>query len=162
MSTGKIQHKDQGFKRSFYYIRLYAHTCLRGDGTQTFSGIVDSPKDVASSGSFSHYWNNHNEAEASKEKKKAVKLTYLVIHSPNIIVLMIIIYVYKKTPNCHIYFVCATWRHREYFIICQLGFYTKYCGYKGSINIYICFLISLLPPSLPPLLSSSHSPRLYR
>ena len=81
---------------------------------------------------------------------------YLFIHSPNIIVLMIIIYVHKKTlqwtPNCHIYFVCATWRHREYFIICQLDFYTKYCGYKGSINIYICFL-HIPSPSFPPSLT---------
>lgn len=82
VSTGKTQHKDQGFKRSFYYIRLDAHTCLRGDATQTFSGIVDSPKDVASSGSSSHYWNNHNEAEASKEKKKSCEINVFIYTFP--------------------------------------------------------------------------------
>ena len=81
---------------------------------------------------------------------------YLFIYCPQKLVLMIIIYVQKKTlqwtPNCHIYFVCATWRHREISSLVRI-LHQIQC-YKGSINIYI-YLFPYPFPSFSPSLTVS-------
>ena len=68
-----IQHVHWCLKRSLCDVRLCAHECLRVATAPAFMGMESLPTASVSSG-FSSPSRNNNKAEASKEKKRAVKL----------------------------------------------------------------------------------------
>lgn len=89
MSTNKIQHRDQGFKKSFYYIRLYAQMGLKGDATQTPCEVWVHLKKVLPSDLLVIVETTTRKLRLQRKRKRLWN-EYTYSYLPNILVLMII------------------------------------------------------------------------
>lgn len=140
VSTGEIQHMDQCFKRSFH-IRVFAHECFKVLLLRLSWDLRVHLQILLPQGHLVIVETTTIKLRLQRKiKKREVKLMDLFLHSPNILGLMMIIYVFEKTlqgtPNCYIYFLCLETQGILHHL--STGFLYQTLWLQRFINIYIC------------------------